>query len=75
MLIMQMVCVRLYFSLFSLICEFCSGSFHLLSMTLSEYALLVLEGQQDDREHRQMENNVQKHMKQAGKYNGDHIMI
>ncbi|XP_072045759.1 DNA-binding protein RFX6-like [Amphiura filiformis] len=41
------------------------GSFHLLNMTLSEYTLLVLEGQQDDREHRQMECHVQKHMKQV----------
>ena len=37
-----------------------------MNMTLSEYALLVLEGQQDERQHRQMELCVQKHMHQAG---------
>ena len=38
-----------------------------MNMTLSEYALLVLEGQQDETEHQRLKECVQKHMRHAGR--------
>ena len=43
------------------------GSFHLMHMMLTEYAFLVLESQQDQHQHTDMVNHVQRNMKQTGK--------